>query len=171
MSFAVLLLFAMLAPIVMEEEESASVSPPVAVSPVVQPIQFSHRLHNSLGLECIQCHPTTESEEQAGLPPLTLCMTCHESITRESSDLKKLKEMAKSGKSIPWEPVYQLPFFVFFVHDRHAEAGIPFSSCHGPVEERDVLRLEGDISMIGCMDCHQKQKASLDCHVCHELSQ
>jgi hypothetical protein len=36
------------------------------------------------------------------------------------------------------------------------------------VAERDVLAKEGDISMGGCMTCHQQKKARNDCNACHE---
>lgn len=139
--------------------------------PVDQPIRFSHKSHSELGLECVACHVSAEAGDQASLPEISLCMNCHDSLGRESAELDKLKKFADSKEPIPWVPVYQLPFYVFFSHSIHAKAGESCRSCHGPIQDREVLWAEGDISMSGCIDCHLKKDASLECHVCHELNQ
>jgi hypothetical protein len=39
------------------------------------------------------------------------------------------------------------------------------------VHERAVLSKEVSTSMIFCMNCHEKQGASVQCFLCHDLGQ
>ena len=134
-----------------------------------QPIPFSHKLHVSIS--CKGCHLSANSSERAGLPALERCMLCHRSIKAESASIRKLATMAGEVQDPAWVRVYQLPDFVFFSHASHVNADVACASCHGPVEERDVLAKEISTSMITCMNCHVESKASITCYLCHELGQ
>jgi len=140
-------------------------------TPLDQPIRFSHRFHTELGLECTACHVLAEAEERASLPEISICMNCHSSLAKESAELDKLLKFSDSKEPIPWVPVYRLPFYVFFNHSIHTKADQSCQSCHGPVHDREGLWAEGDISMSGCIACHQKKNAALECNICHELNQ
>lgn len=150
-----------------QESESAESEPEAPV----QPIAFSHRRHLEFGLTCRYCHNTVDSQAAAGIPQVDLCMSCHRGVSKNSAELKKLLAYADSEEEIPWVRVYQLPYFVFFHHGNHSGAGVECVSCHGPVEKRDVLWREGDISMDGCIQCHSERGTSIECHLCHELNQ
>jgi glucose dehydrogenase len=123
---------------------------PAAVAP--QPVAFSHKVHAAA--KCTDCHKTALTAARASIPNARECMTCHP---------------ARKMDTVDWVRVYQLPGFVFFSHARHA--AVNCAACHGPVQTRDVLMKEVSTSMNACMDCHMRQKASTDCHVCHELGQ
>ena len=134
---------------------------PQTVAP--QPIAFSHKQHaTAAALACLDCHAG------AKLPVTAKCMACHRTIKAESAPIQKLAAHAGGDRKIPWVRVYQIPSYVFFSHKAHLDAGAECRRCHGAVEERDKLWKETDISMGGCMDCHRKEKASLDCNYCHD---
>ena len=139
--------------------------------PVPQPIAFSHRQHAELGMDCSICHRTTETASQAGLPDVAHCMACHDSIAADMPAIKKLAGYSSQEKPVPWERVYRVPYYVFFSHQNHRQAGFDCAVCHGNVAQQEVLKRETDISMDGCVACHQKHDAALDCHLCHALDQ
>jgi hypothetical protein len=139
-----------------------------AVAPV-QPIPYSHKQHLALGLECKTCHEMPDPGDQMGLPATAKCMTCHNTVKKDSPNIQKLAQFDKDGQPVPWTRVYNLPDFVDFSHKQHlTKAKASCENCHGPVREREVIRKESDISMAGCMDCHRTNNASVECTFCHD---
>ena len=136
-----------------------------------QPIPYSHKQHLALGQQCKDCHAMPDPGESMGIPAASKCMTCHQSIKRESPAMKEIASYAGQKKPIPWVRVYQIPSYVIFSHKHHLEAGAKCDTCHGEVAQRERLFRETDMSMAGCMDCHRANKASVDCALCHELKQ
>jgi Cytochrome c7 and related cytochrome c/Class III cytochrome C family len=135
-----------------------------------QPIAFSHKAHaGALKLPCKMCHPNPDPGELMTISPASSCMKCHSAIKTDSPEIQKLSEFAKSGSPIPWVRVYEIPSFVKFSHRVHGEKGNSCQECHGQAATREQLFRETNLTMAGCMDCHQAKKASLDCAVCHEL--
>jgi hypothetical protein len=135
----------------------------------LQPIPFSHRAHAAAGLACAGCHPIPEPGDFATLPKTTVCMGCHAAVKKDSPSIAVLTAYHREGKRIAWAPVYRIPDYVSFSHKKHvAAAGVTCRTCHGPVEERDALRRESDLSMAGCMECHRAKGASNDCLLCHD---
>lgn len=134
-----------------------------------QPVPYSHKTHaGTLQLACKSCHTNPDPGETMGLPPAGTCMGCHQSVKTDSPHIQKLAAFARDGKPVPWVRIYRIASWVFFSHRAHQEAGASCETCHGPVKEREQLRLEGNISMGGCMDCHDKHQASNDCGYCHQ---
>ncbi len=142
---------------------------PIAVAP--QPIAFSHNTHTASGVKCLDCHTGAASKERAGLPNVDQCLLCHDSIKRESPEIQKLAAVSKRGEKLDWVRVYEVPDFVFFSHANHIKAGEQCTTCHGDVQQRDVLAKEVSTSMIECMNCHLAREASRKCHLCHDLGQ
>ena len=134
----------------------------------VQPVPYSHRVHVALGLPCAACHENPDPGEAMGLPKPGGCMSCHRRVKSESPHIQRLAKAAAENQPLKWKRVYQVPGYVFFSHRMHLEAGSQCQDCHGPVATRDVLWKEGDISMGGCMACHEQKKAANGCNTCHE---
>jgi hypothetical protein len=62
-----------------------------------QPIAFSHRLHaGELGMDCQFCHYGARSSRHAGVPPASLCMNCHRTVTTNLDELQVEKALAES---------------------------------------------------------------------------
>ena len=135
----------------------------------VQPVPFSHKQHaGTLKLQCKMCHPNPDPGESMTIAPASTCMQCHSAVKADSPAIQKVAAASKEGRRIPWRRVYEIPSYVNFSHRTHLAAGNACAECHGPVAERDALSKEGDISMGGCMKCHQMKKVSIDCTFCHE---
>lgn len=141
---------------------------PAPPPPPTQPVPYSHKVHaGDLKLPCKTCHTNPDPGEVMGLPAVSTCMGCHTAIKTDSPHIQKLAAFAKNQRPLPWVRVYQIPSFVYFSHKAHAEAGAKCETCHGPVKEREVIRLESNITMGGCMKCHEQHNASNDCSYCH----
>lgn len=127
-----------------------------------QPIKFSHKIHAGQNkVDCLYCHNTAEYSKSAGIPSAGVCLNCHELVVREgprsgSFEINKIKHAAESGEPIVWNRVWALPDHVFFSHAQHVNAGkIECATCHGAVEEMDLLRLENTMAMGWCINCHR----------------
>jgi hypothetical protein len=151
---------------VSESNEEKLPAPPPA-----QPIQFSHKQHSDLGLECGVCHVDADSKDQAGLPTVAFCMKCHETIKTDSPEVKKLAELHARGEQVRWVRIYKVPAYVFFSHAAHLKAGQKCATCHGPVEQRQAIAQEVSTKMTTCIQCHKSLKAATDCFLCHQLGQ
>lgn len=147
-----------------KEEKLPAPAPP-------QPIQFNHEQHVEVGMECRDCHADVDSKDQAGLPTVAFCMQCHETEKTDSPEVKKLAELQARGEQIRWVRVYKVPAYVFFSHSAHIKARQKCDTCHGPVQERQVIAQEVSTKMTACIQCHRAKKASTDCSFCHQLGQ
>lgn len=95
-------------------------------------------------------------------------MGCHKLTATTRPEVIKLKGYFSRGEPIPWIRVHSLPRFVYFSHRRHVLRDIPCRSCHGEVEKMDTVRQVASLTMGWCVECHQKNRASLDCLTCHQ---
>ncbi len=141
-------------------------------SSITQPINYNHKKHiEDAGLSCNECHQYVETLPKAGLPQLRACLECHEEALTESSEEKKLLELAAGGKVLAWNHVYRMPQDVYFSHQRHVKiAQIECEKCHGKVEQLSSppTRPAVKLSMSFCMKCHEKMNADNDCIACHK---
>jgi hypothetical protein len=66
-----------------------------------QPIAFSHKLHaGEMQISCLYCHFGAETSRHAGIPPATVCMTCHRFVTAPQKDvLPELLEARKAKRT------------------------------------------------------------------------
>lgn len=122
-----------------------------------QPVQFSHRHHaGGLGIDCRYCHTSVEETAFAGIPSTDTCMTCHSQIWTTAPELEPVRESYRSGKSIPWVRVHDLPDFVQFNHSIHVAKGIGCESCHGRVDDMPLTWREHTLFMSWCLECHRE---------------
>jgi hypothetical protein len=142
---------------------------PQEVAP--QPIPFSHAQHTRSGITCLDCHAGADKKEQAGLPDVGQCMLCHQRIKSGSPAIERLAAMKEAGEKIKWVRVYEVPDFVFFSHASHVKGRVECESCHGPVDQREVLVKEVSTNMTACMNCHASRDVPNHCHSCHSLGQ
>jgi menaquinone reductase, multiheme cytochrome c subunit len=57
--------------------------------------------------------------------------------------------------------VHELPDYVYFEHRAHVNAGVGCVSCHGHIEEEDVVHQAEPLSMGWCLDCHRNPRPYL----------
>ena len=122
----------------------------------VQPVPYSHKLHAGLlGIDCRYCHYTVDHAAHAAIPATEVCMNCHKQVKTESEVLAPVRESYATGESIPWVKVHMLPDYAYFDHSLHINAGVGCSSCHGRIDQMEVVRQDQPLSMGWCLECHR----------------
>jgi hypothetical protein len=71
-----------------------------------------------------------------------------------SPELEPVRASYRSGKSIQWTRVHDLPDFVYFDHSVHIHEGIGCSSCHGRVDKMPLTWQAESLRMEWCLNCH-----------------
>ncbi|MCB0395471.1 MAG: c-type cytochrome [Flavobacteriales bacterium] len=143
-----------------------------------QPIAFPHDLHaGKNGINCVYCHSSAEKGKTAGIPSLNVCMNCHvyvaEGERSGSSEINKIyeyldydpetKTYGDNPKPVKWVRIHNLPDLAYFNHSQHVKVGgIACQTCHGAVEEMDVLHQESTLTMGWCVDCHRNQPVKME---------
>jgi hypothetical protein len=121
-----------------------------------QPIQFSHERHVAgNGIDCRYCHTSVEDSSFAGIPPTKTCMNCHSQIFANSPYLEPVRDSFRTGQSMQWTRVHDLPDFVYFNHSIHIHKGIGCTTCHGQVDRMPLMWQERSLQMEWCIDCHR----------------
>jgi hypothetical protein len=121
-----------------------------------QPVPFSHAHHvGGIGIDCRYCHTSVETSSFAGIPPTKICMNCHSQIWSTSPTLEPVRESFRTGNSIMWTRVNDLPDYVYFNHSIHVAKGVGCESCHGRVDRMPLTWQENSLQMTWCLDCHR----------------
>ncbi|MDA8758240.1 c-type cytochrome [Flavobacteriaceae bacterium] len=154
----------------------------------VQPIHYSHKIHAGANqIECKYCHSSARVSKHSGIPSLNVCMNCHKNIadyngeedlengyTKEfyTKEIKKLydavgwdeENQAYTGdtKPVKWVRIHNLPDFVYFNHAQHVQVGgIECQTCHGPVEEMEIMYQHSPLTMGWCINCHRETNVKI----------
>ena len=128
----------------------------------VQPVPFSHKHHaGGLGLDCRYCHTSVESSSFATVPPTKTCMNCHSQIWTAAPMLEPVRASFRTGESLQWTRVNDLPDFVFFDHSIHINKGVGCFSCHGPVDQMPLMYAAHTLQMEWCIGCHRNPEKEL----------
>ena len=127
-----------------------------------QPVPFSHQHHVSgLGIDCRYCHTTVETSGFAGIPPTKTCMNCHAQIWTNAALLEPVRESYRSGRSLVWTRVYDLPDYVYFDHSIHINKGVGCASCHGRIDTMPLTWPNQALTMEWCLSCHREPEKNL----------
>lgn len=139
-----------------------------------QPIKFSHKLHAGTNqIQCQYCHVGVTKGKSAIIPSASLCMNCHKAIKKGPEYGET--EIAKIYKAVGWDPnankyidgykeqniewirIHNLPDHVYFNHSQHVKAGgVACQTCHGNVQEMDVVKQHSTLGMGWCINCHRQ---------------
>jgi menaquinone reductase, multiheme cytochrome c subunit len=121
-----------------------------------QPVPYSHALHaGELGIDCRYCHTSVEQAAMAALPPTETCMNCHQRVRTTSAKLEPIRQSAASGMPVEWIKVHDLPDYAYFNHSAHVTRGVGCVSCHGRIDQMEVVHQEKPLSMAWCIECHR----------------
>jgi hypothetical protein len=124
--------------------------------PREQPVPFSHEHHvGGLGIDCRYCHTTVEQSSFANIPATKICMNCHSQMWATSPILEPVRESYRTGKSIEWTRVNDLPEFVYFNHSIHIHKGVGCETCHGRVDKMPLMWQAQPLTMEWCLECHR----------------
>ena len=155
----------------------------------VQPIHYSHKIHAGANqIECKYCHSSARVSKHSGIPSLNVCMNCHRNIAEYNGEediengytkdfytkeIKKLyaavgwdetnQQYTGETQPVKWVRIHNLPDFVYFNHAQHVEVGeIACQTCHGPVEEMEIMYQHSPLTMGWCIDCHRESNVDLE---------
>lgn len=129
-----------------------------------QPIAFSHQLHaGQYEMECQYCHTGVEIGKSANIPSANICMNCHAHIQNVggkegiSPEIQKIYNAVDNNQPIEWVRIHNLPDLAYFNHSQHvAVGGVECQTCHGPIEEMEVVYQHSSLTMGWCIDCHRQ---------------
>ena len=147
----------------------------------VQPIHYSHRIHaGDNAIDCKYCHSSARVSKHSGIPSLNVCMNCHKSISEVApetlaegneygvdynAEIQKLYDAVGwdgtgytgDAKPVKWIRIHNLPDFAYFNHSQHVTVGgIECQTCHGPVEEMEIMYQHAPLTMGWCINCHRE---------------
>ena len=127
-----------------------------------QPIAFSHAIHaGQYEIDCNYCHTGVRKSKNANIPSPNICMNCHSSIKTESDEIQKIYAAVENNEPIQWVRIHNLPDLAYFNHQQHVSVGnIECQTCHGPIEEMDVVYQYAPLTMGGCINCHRDTDVS-----------
>ena len=155
----------------------------------VQPIHYSHKIHSGVNkIDCKYCHSSARVSKHSGIPSLNVCMNCHRNIAEYNGEediengytkdfytkeIKKLyaavgwdeENQKYTGETQPvkWVRIHNLPNHVYFNHAQHVEVGeIQCQTCHGPVEEMEIMYQYSPLTMGWCIDCHRESNIKVE---------
>jgi mono/diheme cytochrome c family protein len=127
-----------------------------------QPIAFSHKIHaGQYEIDCKYCHTGVMKGKSATIPSVNICMNCHNQIKSGTNtgegEIGKIVRAFNENKPIEWVRIHNLPDLAYFNHSQHVNVGnIECQTCHGPIQEMDVVRQHSLLTMGWCIDCHRK---------------
>jgi mono/diheme cytochrome c family protein len=127
-----------------------------------QPIAFSHKIHaGQYEIDCKYCHTGVIKGKSANIPSPNICMNCHSQIkvgtNTGEGEIAKIYSAIQNNKPIEWVRIHNLPDLAYFNHSQHVVVGgIECQTCHGPIQEMDVVKQYSLLTMGWCIDCHRK---------------
>ena len=145
-----------------------------------QPIAFSHKVHaGEKGVDCNYCHSSARKSKHSGIPSANVCMNCHTYINEGkitgTTEISKIYDAVGfdpdsktyiegyEQKPIKWVRIHNLPDLSYFNHSQHVVAGkVECQTCHGPVEEMEVLYQHASLTMGWCIDCHRETEVAME---------
>lgn len=160
----------------------------MAGAPVLETNERGEQVNvGGFGIPCVYCHTMPYKGRHSTLPSTAVCMNCHSTVGLNREWVLRMREYWDRGQPIPWVKVHDLPDFVYFDHSAHLNArdaqgnlklpavdengqAMPqCQTCHGKVQEMDIVSVQHPFNMQWCLDCHRKPdiKASTDCITCH----
>ncbi len=139
-----------------------------------QPIKFSHALHAGQNqIDCKYCHSGALKGKSAVIPSANVCMNCHKAVAEGpqygKTEIQKIydavgwdpdKKQYIEGykeKPIEWIRIHNLPDHAYFNHAQHVKAGgVECQTCHGEIQEMEVVEQHSSLGMGWCINCHRE---------------
>jgi hypothetical protein len=129
---------------------------------VEQPVPFSHKHHVAqLGIGCQYCHTSVEVSANAGFPPTKTCMNCHQQMWVGADLLAPVREGYQANVPIAWNKVHNVPHYTYFNHSIHVNKGVGCYSCHGNIDDMNLVFQTKTLLMEWCLNCHRNPELHL----------
>jgi hypothetical protein len=82
-------------------------------------------------------------------------MNCHSQIWVTSPYLEPVRASWRTGQSLQWVRVHNLPDFVYFNHSIHIKKGVGCETCHGRLDQMPGIWQVNTLQMELCLGCHR----------------
>ncbi|THV58879.1 c-type cytochrome [Flagellimonas alvinocaridis] len=128
---------------------------------------------------CMNCHKSIY--EYAGNPEGPSAEDLAAGHTNEfyTAEIKKLykavgwdeenQKYTGETKPVQWVRIHNLPDFAYFNHSQHVSvAGIACQTCHGPIEEMEVVEQFAPLTMGWCVNCHRETNVKMEGNAYYE---
>ncbi len=137
-----------------------------------QPIAFSHALHaGQYNIQCQYCHTGVMKAKSANIPSANICMNCHQQVKTESPEIQKIyaaidfdsetQTYGQNQQPIEWVRVHNLPDLAYFNHAQHVNVGgLECETCHGNIQEMEVVYQYSKLTMGWCINCHRETQVN-----------
>jgi hypothetical protein len=116
-------------------------------------------------MDCRFCHSFGEASGHSNVPTNQVCFNCHGAgkgqIKLASPKLEPVRKAAETGEPIRWVKIHKAPDYVYFNHSAHLNRGVSCVSCHGKINEMEVVFHDQNQSMGWCLDCHRNPETKL----------
>ncbi|ADV49354.1 quinol:cytochrome c oxidoreductase pentaheme cytochrome subunit [Cellulophaga algicola DSM 14237] len=122
---------------------------------------------------CMNCHKSIS--EYTGNPEGPSQEDLANGYTNEfyTGEIKKLykavgwdeenQNYTGESKPVEWVRIHNLPDFAYFNHSQHVSvAGIECQTCHGPVEEMEIMQQFSPLTMGWCINCHRETNVKVE---------
>lgn len=121
---------------------------------------------------CMNCHKSIY--EYKGNPEGPSAEDLANGYTNEfyTNEIKKLykavgwdednQRYTGDSQPVEWVRIHNLPDFAYFNHSQHVTAGkIECQTCHGPVEEMEIMYQYSPLTMGWCVNCHRETEVQI----------
>ncbi len=128
---------------------------------------------------CMNCHKSIY--EYTGNPEGPSAEDLANGYTNEfyTKEIKKLykavgwdeenQKYTGESKPVDWVRIHNLPDFAYFNHSQHVTVGgIACQTCHGPVEEMEIMYQYAPLTMGWCIDCHRQSDIKVEGNAYYE---
>ncbi|MBW8242086.1 c-type cytochrome [Muricauda oceani] len=128
---------------------------------------------------CMNCHKSIY--EYTGGPDGPSAEDLAAGYTNEfyTGEIKKLykavgwdeENQSYTGNAQPveWVRIHNLPDFAYFNHSQHVSvAGVDCQTCHGPVEEMEIVEQHAPLTMGWCINCHRETNVKVQGNAYYE---
>jgi len=128
---------------------------------------------------CMNCHKSIY--EYTGNPEGPSAEDLANGYTNEfyTGEIKKLykavgwdeETQSYTGETQPveWVRIHNLPDFAYFNHSQHVSvAGVECQTCHGPVEEMEIMYQHAPLTMGWCINCHRETNVKMEGNAYYE---
>jgi mono/diheme cytochrome c family protein len=122
---------------------------------------------------CMNCHKSIY--EYKGEPEGPSAEDLANGYTNEfyTGEIKKLykavgwdeetQSYANEPQPVEWVRIHNLPDFAYFNHAQHVTVGqIECQTCHGPVEEMEIMYQYSPLTMGWCINCHRETNVKME---------
>jgi len=122
---------------------------------------------------CMNCHKSIY--EYKGNPEGPSAEDLANGYTNEfyTGEIKKLykavgwdeenQQYTGEAQPVEWVRIHNLPDFAYFNHSQHVTvAGVECQTCHGPVEEMEIMYQHAPLTMGWCINCHRETNVKVE---------